>query len=89
MNIASNIRVMQLPESYNNTISRSVIDLLEMKDIKLIEGEFWGHRTDIDEYFRVPVDRIIELSKDEKSIKNIAALTKVNEALIEYVLKNE
>ena len=89
MKIAPNLRVVQLPESYNSTLSRSVVDLFEMRDIELIEGDVWGHRSDIDEYFRVPVDRIMELSGDKKSVKNIAALTRVNEALIKYVLENE
>lgn len=89
MKIAPNLRIVQLPKSYNDTISRSVLDLFEMRDIELLEGDVWGHRTDIDEYFRVPVEQIVELLKDKKSVKNITTITKVNEDLIKYVLKNE
>lgn len=89
MKIAPELRLVQLSKSYNATIAKAMIDLFEMKDVVLVVGDVWGHRTDVDEYFRVPIDRIAELLKDKKSIKDISFLTKVDEPLIDFVLLNE
>lgn len=78
--------LVQIAKSYNKTISKSIIDIFEMKKIVLIINDVWGHRTDIYEYFDVPTEKILELSESGKSIKNIAFETRINEPMIEYVL---
>ncbi|MDL5502672.1 MAG: DUF1699 family protein, partial [Candidatus Methanoperedens sp.] len=42
------LKRIQLPSSYQKTISNTTKTLLKMKNIKLIIGDIWGHRTDID-----------------------------------------
>ena len=45
------IEVIQLPKSYKSTVSKSIEMFLEMKKIQLIEGDVWGHRKDLNEYY--------------------------------------
>ena len=48
------IEVIQLPQSYKRTVSKSIEMFLEMQRIQLIEGDVWGHRKDLNEYYDVP-----------------------------------
>ena len=48
------IEVLQLPKSYMATVSKSIKMFLEMQRIQLIEGDVWGHRKDLNEYYDVP-----------------------------------
>ena len=88
MNKVPNLCFVQLAESYNKTTSRILVDIFEMKKITLIVGNIWGHRTDIDEYFRVPVDEIMELSENKNSVRDIALLARVDESMVKFVLEN-
>src|SRR5664280_3772547 len=45
------IEVIQLPKSYMATVSKSIEMFLEMQRIQLLEGDVWGNRTDINEYY--------------------------------------
>jgi hypothetical protein len=48
------IEVIQVPKSYMRTVSKYIEMFLEMQKIQLIEGDVWGHRKDINEYYRIP-----------------------------------
>src|SRR5450759_406752 len=43
------IEVIQLPQSYKRTVSKSIEMFLEMQRIQLIEGDVWGHRKDLNQ----------------------------------------
>ena len=63
------LEVIQLPKFYMATISNSIKIFLEMQRIQLIEGDVWGHRKDINEYYIVPssvIDRIKEMKIEGK-----------------------
>lgn len=47
------IRAIQLPASYRRTLSQAGEMFLDMQGVALIEGDVWGHRKDISEYFMV------------------------------------
>lgn len=47
------IKAIQLPASYRRTISQAAEMFLDMQGVVLIEGDVWGHRKDISEYFMV------------------------------------
>lgn len=49
------IKRIQLPSSYHKTISTTTKTLLKMKNIKLIVGDIWGHRTDIDRFAEIDI----------------------------------
>ena len=90
------IEVIQLPKSYMATISNSIKIFLEMQRIQLIEGDVWGHRKDINEYYIVPssvIDRIKEMKIEGKSAKDIEARvsreSKLNSGMVAYILTKE
>ncbi len=60
MKICPRLRAIQVPPSYHKTMSKAITLFLEMQGIALLEGDVWGHRKDIDEYFMIE-DETIEL----------------------------
>ncbi len=90
------VEVIQLPPSYKRTVSKSIEMFLEMQRIQLIEGDVWGHRKDINEYYRVPssvIDKIKELKIEGKSTEDIEAKisreSKLNPEMVAYILTKE
>jgi hypothetical protein len=49
------LKRIQLPSSYQKTISNTTKAFLEMRNIKLMVGDIWGHRTDIDKFAEIEV----------------------------------
>jgi hypothetical protein len=47
------LRAIQTPASYRKTMSNAIGVFLEMQGVELLEGDVWGHRKDLDEYFTV------------------------------------
>ncbi len=47
------LRAIQIPTSYRKTMSNAILVFLNMQGIELLEGDVWGHRKDLDEYFTV------------------------------------
>ncbi len=90
------LEVIQLPKSYMATISNSIQMFLEMQRIQLIEGDVWGHRKDINEYYTVSssvIERIKEMKIEGKSAKDIEARvsreSKFNPGMVAYILTKE
>jgi len=66
---------------------------LEMQGIKLLEGDVWGHRKDINEYYEIKpriFDRIEELKKEGKSeeevVSKLGLETRLSEDLIKFLV---
>jgi hypothetical protein len=90
------IEVIQLPKSYFNTVSKSIGMFLKMQRIQLLQGDVWGHRKDINEYYNVPSSvytEIREMKHDGKSTeyieKEISKKSKINAEMISYILSKE
>jgi hypothetical protein len=90
------LEVLQLPQSYMRSVSNSVQKFLEMQKVQLVEGDVWGHRKDISEYFNIPssaFERIKELKLEGKSIEEIKAKvsreSKISTQMIAYMLTKE
>jgi hypothetical protein len=90
------IEVIQLPKSYLATVSKSIEMFLEMQRIQLLEGDVWGHRKDINEYYTVPssvIDKIKALKNEGKSAENIeeeiSRKTRMNPEMVAYILVKE
>ena len=47
------LRMIQVPPSYHKTMSNAIQVFLDMQGIETLEGDVWGHRKDLDEYFTV------------------------------------
>ena len=90
------IEVIQLPQSYRRTVSKSIEMFLEMQRIQLIEGDVWGHRKDLNEYYAVPssvIENIKEMKLEGKSTEDIEAKiareSKLNPEMVGYILTKE
>jgi hypothetical protein len=90
------IEVIQVPQSYRRTVSKSIEMFLGMQRIHLIEGDVWGHRKDINEYYAIPssvIEIIKEMKIEGKSIEDIEAKisreSKLNHEMVAYILTKE
>jgi hypothetical protein len=90
------IEVVQLPQSYKSTVSKSIEMFLEMQRIRLMEGDVWGHRKDINEYYNIPssvIEMIKAMKNDGKSAEDIEAKvsreSKLNADMVSYILNKE
>ena len=94
--VCPKIEVIQVPKSYKRTISKSIEMFLKMQRIQLIEGDVWGHRKDINEYYNVPtsvIDQIKELNSEgipaERIEEKVSKESKLNPEMVAYILKKE
>jgi hypothetical protein len=55
------LRVVQIPPSYKKTMSDAIQVFLDMQGIEILEGDVWGHRKDLDEYFTVDDETVKEI----------------------------
>ena len=88
------MKALHIPRSYKKTISKSILLFLDMQNIKLLEGDVWGHRKDINEYYEIKksvFEKINNLKKEGKSQKEILDKmkkeTRLSPDLVEYLLK--
>ncbi len=87
------LKGIHIPTSYISTISKSTLMFLEMRNIALLEGDVWGHRKDINEYYEIKtqiIDRINELKKEGKSkeeiISELEMETRLSKDLIGFLV---
>ena len=92
---APRIQMIQLPPSYMKTISDAIHLFLDVQGIDLLQGDVWGHRKDLDEYFTIEdatIEEIQSLAASGASIDDVAdkiqKKTRLNPDLIKYVAKN-
>ncbi len=90
------LQIVQTPHSYKKTMSNAIGVFLEMQGIKLLEGDVWGHRKDLDEYFTVPDEAMNAIkSMTEKGVapeeiaKEVQKTARLGVALIKYIAKAE
>jgi hypothetical protein len=88
------MKALHIPGSYKKTVSKSILLFLDMQNIKLLEGDVWGHRKDINEYYEIKksvFEKINNLKKEGKSQKEILDKmkkeTRLSPDLVEYLLK--
>ncbi len=90
------IEVIQLPKSYMVTVSKSIEMFLEMQRVQLLEGDVWGHRKDINEYYTVSssvIEKIKEMKLEGKSAEaieeEISKKNKMNPEMVAYIFTKE
>ncbi|MBE0523506.1 MAG: DUF1699 family protein [Methanosarcinales archaeon] len=88
------MKALHIPGSYKKTVSKSILLFLDMQNIKLLEGDVWGHRKDINDYYEIKksvFDKINNLKQEGKSQKEILDKmkkeTRLSPDLLEYLLK--
>jgi hypothetical protein len=87
------LEIIQIPISYKKTISRAIEMFLEMQKIQLLEGDVWGHRKDINEYYNIPPYIIKEIRNmkvegilNERIAEKVAKEHRLNPKMITYIL---
>ncbi len=90
------LRMIQVPPSYRKTMSSAIQVFLEMQGIDMLEGDVWGHRKDLDEYFTVEDATLEEIralaasgaSADEVA-NQIQRKARISSELIKYIAKTK
>ncbi len=90
------LRMIQVPPSYKKTMSNAIQVFLDMQGIELLEGDVWGHRKDLDEYFTVDdstLEEIRSLVASGTSIDDLAnqvqKKARLGPDLIKYIAKSK
>ncbi|MHC1756814.1 MAG: DUF1699 family protein [Methanosarcina sp.] len=90
------VEVIQLPKSYMRTVSKSIEMFLQMQRVQLLEGDVWGHRKDINEYYAIPssvIEKIKEMKIEGKATeeieKKVSRESKLNPGMVAYILTKE
>ena len=93
---APRLQMVQVPPSYIKTMSKAIDVFLNMQGVKLLEGDVWGHRKDIDEYFTVPdeaVTAIKSMTKEgtasDEIAKEVQKTAKLGIELVKFIAMNE
>jgi Protein of unknown function (DUF1699) len=80
----------------SNLLANAIQVFLDMQGIELLQGDVWGHRKDLDEYFNMktlPLEEIHSLAAsgagmDEMTDK-IQKKTRLDLDLIKFIAKNK
>jgi len=90
------LRMIQVPPSYRKTMSNAIQVFLDMQGIELLEGDVWGHRKDLDEYFTVDettMEEIRKMAEGGAEIDDLASQiqkrARLGQDLIKYIAKTK
>jgi hypothetical protein len=90
------LRMIQVPPSYQKTMSNAIKVFLGMQGIEMLQGDVWGHRKDLDEYFTVEdttLEEIRSLATSGASMDDVAdqiqRKARIGPDLIKYIAKNK
>jgi hypothetical protein len=90
------LRTVQVPHSYQKTMSKAIQVFLEMQGIELLGGDVWGHRKDLDEYYTVDdttLEEIHALAASGASVDDVAEQiqrkSRMGSDLIKYIAKTK
>jgi hypothetical protein len=90
------LRMIQVPPSYRKTMSNAIQVFLDMQGIEMLEGDVWGHRKDLDEYFTVDestLQEINSLASGGATLDDVASevqkTSRLGAELIKYIAKTK
>ena len=90
------LEIIQLPRSYKKTVSRAIEMFLEMQKVQLLEGDVWGHRKDINEYYIFPQSLMMKIRSlkaegipGEQIAETVAREHKFNPKMVSYILNRK
>ncbi len=90
------LRMIQVPPSYRKTMSNAIQVFLEMQGIDMLEGDVWGHRKDLDEYYTVDnttLEEIRALAASGVSVDDVAEQirkkSRIGSDLIKYIAESK
>jgi len=90
------LRMIQVPPSYHKTTSNAIQVFLDMQGIEMVEGDVWGHRKDLDEYYTVDENILKEINVLAASgttlddvAEQIQKKARISPELIKYIAKSK
>jgi len=90
------LRMIQVPPSYRKTMSNAIQVFMEMQGIEMLEGDVWGHRKDLDEYFTVDNSTLEEIrtlaakgASPDDVADQIQKKARIGSELIKYIAKTK
>ncbi len=90
------LRAIQIPTSYHKTMSNAIGVFLDMQGIELLEGDVWGHRKDLDEYYTVEDETVSEIRNlaasgvsTEEVASQVQKKARIGSDLIKYIAKSK
>ena len=90
------LRMIQVPPSYRKTMSNAIQVFLDLQGIEMLEGDVWGHRKGLDEYFTVDdstVEEIRALADGGASADDVAnqiqRKARIGSELIKYIARTK
>ena len=90
------LRMIQVPPSYQKTMSDAIKVFLDMQGIELLQGDVWGHRKDLDEYFTVEDETLNEIRSKAATGANmddvaseIQKKARIGPELVKYIAKTK
>ncbi len=90
------VEAIHIPSSYMKTVSNSIKMFLDLQGITLLEGDLWGHRTDVTEYSEIKpelFDRIHELKAEGLSepdiLDRLRREARLSRDLLKFLLKEK
>ncbi|MCR3884417.1 MAG: DUF1699 family protein [Methanothrix sp.] len=88
------LRAVQVPPTYYKNMPQTGRAFLETQGVEIIEGDVWGHRKDIDEYYVVDnetIERINDLQSEGLKVEEISSRisweSKLSPAMVNYIIK--
>ncbi len=88
------IEVVSVPSIHRKSLSKSSELFLMMQGVELIEGDVWGHRKDINEYYTIDdvvlrkIGWLRAKGVNEKEIVNaVSQETQLSPELVKYLIK--
>ena len=90
------LRLIQVPPSYRRTMSDAIQVFMDMQGIELLQGDVWGHRKDLDEYFTIEDATLNEIRSLAASGANMDDVTtqiqktaRIGPELVKYIAKTK
>ncbi len=90
------VKAIHIPGSYFKTISNFTKMVLNMQGVSLLEGDVWGHRKDINEYYEIKqevFDNIEELKTEGLSeaeiLKRMERIPGLSKDLLQFLMKGK
>ena len=94
VNKCPKLKAIHVAGSFMKTISESTKMFLQMQNISLLEGDVWGHRKDINEYYEInpAFFEKVKTMKSEglsesKIVDKLSRETRLDTDLIKFLIK--